>query len=133
MATYTSEQMTVDTKIEKPVITVNGEEADGKAFKDEVVPAVSFEDINYESYEIKLTRTRYDEKDTDVAETFIGSEVLTDEKGGSGSFDKFPKEQDIDGIYKMTVSMKDKAGHLAETSATFTVNRFGSVYKYNGH
>ncbi len=133
MATYTSEQMTVDTKIEKPVITVNGEEADGKAFKDEVVPAVSFEDINYESYEIKLTRTRYDEKDTDVAETFIGSEVLTDEKGGSGSFDKFPKEQDIDGIYKMTVSMKDKAGHLAETSATFTVNRFGSVYKYNGY
>lgn len=133
MATYTSEQMTVDTKIEKPVITVNGEEADGKAFKDEVVPAVSFEDINYESYEIKLTRTRYDEKDTDVTETFIGSEVLTDEKGGSGSFDKFPKEQDIDGIYKMTVSMKDKAGHLAETSATFTVNRFGSVYKYNGY
>ena len=133
MATYTSEQMTVDTKIEKPVITVNGEEADGKAFKDEVVPAVSFEDINYESYEIKLTRTRYDEKDTDVTEIFIGSELLTDEKGGSGSFDTFPKEQDIDGIYKMTVSMKDKAGHLAETSATFTVNRFGSVYKYNGY
>lgn len=133
MATYTSEQMTVDTKIEKPVITVNGEEADGKAFKDEVVPAVSFEDINYESYEIKLTRTRYDEKDTDVTETFVGSNVITDDKGGSGNFDTFSKEQDIDGIYKMTVLMKDKAGHSAESSATFTVNRFGSVYSYNGY
>ena len=45
MVEYSSEQLTVDTEITAPVITVNGEEANGRAFKNEVVPAVSFNDI----------------------------------------------------------------------------------------
>lgn len=133
MAAYSSEQLTVDTEIVAPVITVNGEEANGKAFKDDMVPAVSFDDINFESYEIHLTRTRYDEKDVDVTEQFIGAGVSLNENGGSGTFDTFAKEQDVDGIYTMTVTMADKAGHSIDTSATFTVNRFGSVYEYSDY
>ena len=75
MVEYSSEQLTVDTEITAPVITVNGEEANGRAFKNEVVPAVSFNDINFDSYKIKLTRTRYDVKDEDLTEKYIGSEV----------------------------------------------------------
>lgn len=131
MVEYSSEQLTVDTEITAPVITVNGEEANGRAFKNEVVPAVSFNDINFNSYKITLTRTRYDVKDEDVTEKYIGSAVALDGQGGSGSFDTFEKETETDGIYTMTVSMTDKAGHSAETTATFTVNRFGSVYVYN--
>lgn len=131
MVEYSSEQLTVDTEITAPVITVNGEEANGRAFKDEVVPAVSFNDINFDSYKVTLTRTRYDVKDEDVTEKYIASAVALDGQGGSGSFDTFEKEAETDGIYTMTVSMTDKAGHSAETTATFTVNRFGSVYEYN--
>ena len=131
MVEYSSEQLTVDTEITAPVITVNGEEANGRAFKDEVVPAVSFSDINFDSYKVTLTRTRYDVKDEDVTEKYIGGAVALDGQGGNGSFDTFEKEAETDGIYTMTVSMTDKAGHSAETTATFTVNRFGSVYVYN--
>lgn len=131
MVEYSSEQLTVDTEITAPVITVNGEEANGRAFKDDVVPAVSFNDINFDSYKVTLTRTRYDVKDEDVTEKYIGGSVALDGQGGNGSFDTFEKEAETDGIYTMTVSMTDKVGHSAETTATFTVNRFGSVYVYN--
>ena len=133
MAAYTSEQLTVDTQIVDPVITVNGEEANGKAFKDNVIPAVSFEDENYESYEVTLTRTRYDAKDEDVAERFLAPGISVNDKGGSGTFDTFDKEADVDGIYTMTVSVTDKAKNTTEISSTFTVNRFGSVYEYDDY
>ena len=133
MASYKSEQMTVDTEINTPTITVNGEEANGRAFKEDVVPGVSFEDTNLADYQIKLTRTRFDEQGIDVTEKFMGAGVAVDGQSGSGTFDTFDKIPENDGIYTMTVSINDKAGHNSETTAVFTVNRFGSVYKYDSY
>lgn len=135
MAAYKSEQLTIDTEINEPVIFVNGQEANGKAYKDEVVPSVKFEDVNLESYEVTLTRTRFEEKNVDVTDMFIRDNMVVDFKTGIGEgvFDEFKKEQDNDGIYILSVSMKDKSGHEIDKKATFTVNRFGSVYAYNDY
>lgn len=134
METYTSEQMTIDTVLENPVITINGREGNGIAFKDEVIPAVSFSDENFSDYEITLTRTNYGSKNVDVTEKFVSGLVAVDEQGGSGEFDTFEKTAENDGIYTMTVTVTDKAGHVSDAEpVVFTVNRFGSVYEYSDY
>ena len=133
MATYKSNQLTIDTGIAKPTIRINGKEESGKAYKDIVIPTVTFYDKNFANYEISLTRTNYGNKNVDVTKAFIGNSVVTNGTGGSGTFDKFEKLAVNDGIYRLTVKMTDKAGHSSETSADFTVNRFGSVYEYSDY
>lgn len=116
----------VDQTIEKP--TIGGVE-NGKAYKNDVVPTISFADVNYDTYEVKLVRTRLGEKNVDVTDKFIKS-VTEQAQGGSGSYDTFEKIVENDGIYTLTVKMIDKAGNEETEEYTFTVNRFGSVYEY---
>lgn len=124
-----SNAFTVDRTIEKPVI---GGIVNGGAYKNDVIPTISFSDVNYDSYEIRLLRTRLGEKDEDVTDLFITS-VTEQEHGGSGTYDTFEKIVENDGIYTLTVTMKDKAGNQETEEYTFTVNRFGSVYEYSDY
>lgn len=132
MADYTSNQLTLDTAIEEPTYIINGTPQSGDnggAYKDETEVSFSFEDQNYDTNTIKLTRTRFD-KVEDVTEEFI--KALLNEKGGSGSF-TIPEKVEYDGIYLLTITMTDKANHSTESHVRFTVNRFGSVYAYDDY
>ena len=122
----------VDTTIEKPTVTLNDKDGNGESFKDDLKLAISFGDINYDSYEVKLLRTRKGIKNEDVTSKFIKN-LTVNGSYGEGVFDTFQKTQENDGIYTLTVMMKDKAGNTETTEVKFTVNRFGSVYEYSDY
>lgn len=122
----------IDTKIEEPVIKINDADGNGKAFKNDVLLSLSFGDINYDSYEAVLNRTRMGDKDKDVTKEFIGS-IKVNGNSGEGTFDTFEKIQDNDGIYTLVVTLRDKAGNEVTKEIKFTVNRFGSVYEYSDY
>ena len=124
-----AEEFTIDTDISEPEIT--GVE-NGKAYKDDVIPGISFSDINYSSHQVILTKTSVTEKDVDVTEEFIKN-LNVNAQGASGVNDTFEKEQENDGIYELHVKVSDKAGNESEKIVKFTVNRFGSVYEYNDY
>lgn len=117
-------EFTIDKEIRKPIIS--GVE-NGKAYKDIVIPVIEFDDVNYSSNEIKLLRTRRDEINVDVTDTFINN-INTTNNGGNGEYNTFEKEIENDGIYTLIVKVMDLAGNEEEETVTFVVNRFGSVY-----
>lgn len=150
MNAYESSQLTIDTEIEAPTIILKGLSAQGVtdaeivgtenntiyAFKDAIVPSVSFSDQNYDSYEITLTQVqRASQRSWNTQD--LSSYIAVADKSGSGDLslfglDKVEADRKLDdGIYQLTVSMTDKADHSSESTVTFTVNRFGSVYKYS--
>lgn len=124
-----SKDFVIDTDIAKPSII--GVE-NGKSYKGDVIPIISFNDINYENYEVTLLRTRKEEKNIDVASQFITG-IITSATGGSGANDTFEKIQDNDGIYTLNVKLIDKAGNEESEEVIFSVNRFGSVYVFNDY
>ncbi len=117
----------IDQTIEDPII---GGVKDGGAYKGDAVPTISFGDINYDSYEVRLLRTSLGKKNVDVTAEFIKG-ITENAQGGEGSFDTFEKIVANDGIYTLIVKVVDKAGHEATKECTFTLNRFGSVYEYS--
>lgn len=134
MEAYTSNQLTIDTKIDNPTYTINGtaKTENGGAYKDDANIGFSYSDQNFNTRDIKLTRTRFKDKDVDVTDQFIKGNEVTNDNGGSGSFD-IPKKVENDGIYTLTVSMTDKANHSTTSRIKFTINRYGSVYEYSDY
>lgn len=131
MTTYTSKQMTIDTDIKAPTYSINGvtKTEEGGAYKGDATISFNYEDQNFDTQSIKLTRTRFDSVE-DVTNEFI--KVSVSDKGGSGSFE-IPSEVENDGIYLLTIGITDKANHTIESHMKFTINRYGSVYEYSNY
>ncbi len=116
---------TVDTSIAKP--TISGVE-NGQSYKDDVIPSIFIDDVNYASSSVQLLRTRKDEINMDVTNRYI---INTPANRAAVTEDTFEKIQENDGIYTLNVSVTDLAGNSESDSVTFTVNRFGSVYVFS--
>lgn len=131
MTDFESNQKTIDTSINAPTFSINGvaKSEEGGAYKGDATVAFSYEDQNFASKTIKLTRTRFDSVE-DVTNEFVSAYDNT--KGGSGSFD-VPKIVENDGIYELTIGISDNANHSTQSSMKFTINRYGSVYEYNDY
>ncbi len=125
-------RFTIDTVIKAPIVLINDTRCDGKAYSDEAVISMSFEDINYASHSVVLTQVAMGET-KDVTDELIGRLNVTDGKC-SVTLKNIPDDdRSYDGIYNLTILLTDMAHNTSKTSVTFSVNRYGSVYVFDDY
>ncbi len=113
---------TVDTT---PVsVTVDGLD-NHCAYNGDLAPVITFQDINMYKYDIQLKATNMEQAGLDVTK-----DIVSGDQDGELKL-TFSKQKDLDGIYHLTYSFQDKAGHVTEGKYDFTVNRNGSVFEYS--
>ena len=129
---YTGEAATyfvVDTHIDAPSIT---DVQNGSAYSGEISPKATVLDANLYKVSAKLLRTRLNEIGVDVTQEMLAGNIVWEilDGGKEAVLNVFQKDREIDGVYTLIITCEDKAGNTNETSVTFSVNRFGSVYVY---
>lgn len=132
MKTITSRILVIDTFIENPTFTINGASRvgqNGGSYGGNCNVGYSFKDKNFESYTAELTHVGASSTDNATGK-YVN--VARNSQGGSGSFSVANQSKE-DGIYTLKITMTDKIGHHSESFVTFTVDRFGSVYKYSDY
>lgn len=108
----------------KPVVKIIGVE-DHTAYNNVIAPAVEYSDPNLDENSIqiylsgnKAGQTEYEKKEPEKIHN-----------GKRISWKDFQRISDVDDIYTLEVSVKDKAGNVNEPMRViFSVNRFGSNY-----
>ncbi len=130
--TLETAEFTIDNT--NPTIEITGVE-DGEAYADTVAPIINFNDKNYDSYEITLTRSERESLNVDVSESFIPTPRIGINANGYGTgtftFEDIEHISANDGIYTLNITVYDRAGRSTTESITYSVNRFGSVYIYS--
>lgn len=120
-----AKDFTIDTQISKPII---GGVENGKSYKDEVIPTISLDDVNYSTSTVELLKTRTYDINKNVTAEYIKNLPANRTTVSENFFDIIPEN---DGLYTLTVTVTDMAGNTESDSVKFTVNRFGSVYVYS--
>ena len=129
MPTYSSHQLVIDTVINEPTFSINGvaKNGFGGAYKGNASIGFNAADPNYQTCEVTLTRTRFDEVE-DVTDKFV--RVTHSATSGYGRFG-IATEVINDGIYTLYVEVTDKSGNSTGSEMKFSMNRYGSVYEYS--
>lgn len=126
--TVAGKDFVIDTTFEDMISQEGVENGVAYGHAAEVIPNIKITDINLQEYKVTLVGVQKDKTIdlTDEVNALLskGTETVT------GIFDIFETKQDLDGIYTLTMTSKDKAGNEDSMEIIFTVNRFGSVYVY---
>ncbi len=126
------ERFVIDTTA--PELKITGVENE-TPYPDEIRPRIDFSDNHYDRYEAVLTRTERKNIEVDVTEELLDIIGVTVDATGRGVGGKLVEDVEHlvenDGIYALTVTIYDKAGHSTEETVNYSVNRFGSVFVYS--
>lgn len=116
---------------ETPELTISGVE-DGKALAGETF-TISYDDINLDTAEVRLYRTKNGESRKDVTSDYLAVTEETKWGGKTYTATISSDTQENDGIYSLEIKIVDKAGYEADVKEkiVFTVNNYGSVYVFN--
>lgn len=119
-----------DVDKEPPKITIAGV-TNGSAYNGEVGGTVEYKDANFQSATIRLMRA--DKNGVYDVTAQHTTALPTGAPGGTVNLINFDRLLTNDGIYTLTATVVDMAGNTAENTVTFSVNRFGSTYKFDDY
>lgn len=117
---YKSGTFIIDTV--KPNIEILGV-SNGVSYKKDVFIRVSLSDkyLNSDNISVRLYGKNHKEKY--LIGVSVGNSITY-------SYDAFPKDKDTDDVYTLEVVGSDLAGNIMKEERVFSVNRFGSEYKF---
>lgn len=121
----------IDTTFEDMISQSGVENGVAYGYDAEVIPNINISDINLDEYTITLTGVQ---KDTTIdLSKDVNALLKKNTETVTGVFDVFEVVQNLDGIYTLKMTSKDKAGNEDSMEIVFTVNRFGSVYVFEDY
>ncbi len=107
---------------EKPIIKITGAPKIS-GYKTKVAPKITVEDSYFKDKKTSLTRA------SGKSVQGLGFKDRKTEKGGSRTYSDFVREKRFDDAYTVSCTATDKAGNRNTVSVTFSVDRFGSVFR----
>lgn len=120
MNDFEAEEFVVDKTA--PTIEFSGV-ADLSANNGDVVPVITYTDTNFNRDNVSVVLSGIN--NGQVSYPGYPTDIIN---GQNYVFSNFSKEQSVDDIYTLSVTVVDMAGNETQSSIVFSVNRFGSVY-----
>ena len=123
IADYTPEEFYVDQTA--PTIVIGGV-ADHSANNGSIAPSITMTDTNYDGNAVQIALTG--SRNGTVSYNGAFHDV---ENGQTYTYSDFLREQSVDDLYTLSVTVRDRAGNETSQTLQFSANRFGSVYTFD--